>query len=245
MAQWCSDASYVEDLKRRCFAAPHVRPLNLLVDELRAVYPDRFVPYVAPTFGGTNARLLSLFPSPGPATLPATGGSGMLCIENDDPMSARHKALLSEYKVDVCDVVTWNAYPWFGSQWFDDKNFRTKRNEISAMRALSRFLSLLPNLEVVMIHGTVARKAWVKLTEYTPVEFSYAPRVEPGAVHTSRLPTIETWHTSPAVVDPRHRTSAEIVRFTRELHEAFGEAAAILRKPDKWYMDRDGDAPPF
>lgn len=231
MVQWCSDVSYVEDLKGRCLTAPHVRPLNRLIAELRAVQPDRFIPYIAPTFGGTNARVLALFPTPGPGTYPDTGGSGMLCIENDDAMSARHKAFLSEYKIDVCDVVTWNAYPWFGSQWFEDKSVRTKQNEIAARRALSRFLSLLPNLEVVMLHGTVARKAWEKLAEYTPVDLFFAPKVEPGAIHTSRLPAIGTWHTSPAVVDPKHRTPEEIVRFTRELHEAFAEAAAILRKP--------------
>lgn len=225
--QWCSDQSYVEDLLRRRNDEP-VGELNQFVDKLRAQYPDRFVPYIAPTFGGTNARLLALFQAPGPKTVPANGGSGMLCIENDDPTAARHKAFLSGYKIDTCDVVSWNSYPWYSP---DPDPDRSPSDELAATRALSRFLSMLPNLKVVMLHGNVAREAWDRLDRYTPVDTDFGPRVLPGRVHTRRVRAIDSWHLSPRVVDPKSKTPEQIARFSREIHESFQEATAILRGP--------------
>lgn len=241
--QWCSDEAYAHDLRGRCWTAPHVAPLNQFVDELRVIHPDRYVPYIAPTFGGTNARVLALFQDPGPMTFPENGGSGMLCIENDDEMSARHKAFLAEYKIDTCDVVTWNAYPWFGANWYASKKNRTPTDDIAATRTLSRFLSMLPNLRVVMLHGVVAREAWARLADYTPLDLQWAPEVEPGWVHTQNLHAIDSWHMSPAVVDPKLRTPEQIVKFTRELHDSFAEAAAELRDP-RHYIPGPGE-PPF
>ena len=239
--QWCSDEAYVQDLRSRSWRDPHVAPLNQFVDELSAIHPDRFVPRIAPTFGGTNARLLALFQDPGLMTSPENGGSGMLCIDNDDETSARHKAFLTEYKIDTCDVVTWNAYPWFGANRYASKKNRTTRDDIAATRSLSRFLSLLPNLEVVMLHGVVARDAWARLEEYTPLEVEGAPPVPPGWVHTRNLHVIDSWHMSPAVVDPKLRTAAQIEKFTREIHESFAEATSVLRR----YIPGGPYDPPF
>ncbi len=112
--QWCADESYARDLLGRRYD-PHVAPINHFVDMLRRVHPDRFIPYVAPTFGGTNARMLALFQDPGPMTNPRNPrGSGMLCVENADETAARHKSFLAEYKIDTCDILSWNAYPWYG-----------------------------------------------------------------------------------------------------------------------------------
>ncbi|ETT24128.1 Uracil-DNA glycosylase superfamily [Rhodococcus rhodochrous ATCC 21198] len=225
--QWGADQPYVADLLRRRGDA-HVGDLNEFVDKLRLQYPDRFVPYVAPTFGGVNARLLALFQEPGPKTVPANGGSGMLCIDNDDRTAARHKAFLAEYMIDICDVVSWNAYPWLSP---DTGKNRSVEEELAATRALSRFLTMLPNLKVVMLHGHVARNAWRRLEEYTPVDTKYGPAILPGRVHTNRVRAIDSWHLSPRVVNPRFRTPEEIARFTHEIHESFAEAVAVLRGP--------------
>ncbi|MFZ2527003.1 MAG: uracil-DNA glycosylase [Rhodococcus sp. (in: high G+C Gram-positive bacteria)] len=228
--QWCSDESYARDLLRRRYD-PHVAPINTFVDKLRRVHSHRFIPYVASTFGGTNARLLALFQDPGPMTNPANPrGSGMLCVENDDETAARHKAFLAEYKIDTCDILSWNAYPWYGANWYGNKKNRTPVDELAATRALSQLLSLLPNLEVVMLHGVVAKKAWARLDEYTPLQTESGPDVEPGRVHTSRIHPVDSWHLSPRVVDPETKTPEEIDRFTRELHESFSDAAAYLRR---------------
>jgi len=45
----------------------HIEPINLLVDELR-ISERGWLPYVAPMYGGVNARLLSVLRDPGPKT---------------------------------------------------------------------------------------------------------------------------------------------------------------------------------
>ncbi|SEB29090.1 hypothetical protein SAMN04490239_0188 [Rhodococcus koreensis] len=245
--QWCADESYARDLLGRRYD-PHVAPINHFVDMLRRVHPDRFIPYVAPTFGGTNARMLALFQDPGPMTNPRNPrGSGMLCVENADETAARHKSFLAEYKIDTCDILSWNAYPWYGSNLYGNKKDRTRADELAATRALSQLLSMLPNLEVVMLHGVIAKKAWARLDEYTPVEVGGAPEVEPGWVHTSKVHLVHSWHLSPRVVDPETKTPEQVERFTRELHESFADAAAHLRRDrdpwDPWSLSPD--QPPF
>lgn len=258
--QWCSDKEYVEDLWRRR-DDPHVEELNQLITTFRAQHPGRFMPFIAPTFGGRNARLLALFQEPGPKTVPSNVGSGMLCIENDDPTAARHKALLAEYKIDTSDVVSWNAHPWYNPQSDAD---RTPAEELAATRMLSRVLSLLPNLRVVMLHGHAARNAWARLENYTPVDTQVGPMVLPGRVHTRRIRAINSWHLSPRVVDPATKTAEEVARFNREIDKSFLEATAILRgpggaswlawdpddpwfvptyEPDPWEVPRQSDRP--
>ncbi|RYF60573.1 MAG: uracil-DNA glycosylase [Comamonadaceae bacterium] len=209
-AQRCADPAYVRELERRIYD-PHVKPINQLVDQLRAEHPNRFVPYVAPTFGGTNARLLALFQSPGPRADPRMGGSGMLCVENDDPTAARHKGYLELYDIDVRDVVSWNTFPWPGN----DK-YRSLKEQRLATEALEQLLELLPDLEVVMLHGRVAQDAWERLRQHNP----YA---------AGRFCIIETYHTSARLVDPQHNSQSRIDKYESSLHNAFDEASIRLQ----------------
>jgi hypothetical protein len=64
------------------------------VDELRSEGRG-WAPYVAPIYGGVNARLLSVLRDPGPMTDPTARGSGFLCLENDDPAAERFATLLA------------------------------------------------------------------------------------------------------------------------------------------------------
>ncbi len=64
--------------------APHVRPVNELVDELQDLDGRGWLPYVAPAHGGVEATVLSVLRDPGPKAQ-AGVGTGFLCIENDDP----------------------------------------------------------------------------------------------------------------------------------------------------------------
>jgi hypothetical protein len=73
----------------------HIAPINRLVDSLQEA-TGRWLPYVAPMYGGVHARLLSLLRDPGPKTQ-REGGSGFLCMENDDP-TAEAIATLEEFE---------------------------------------------------------------------------------------------------------------------------------------------------
>ncbi len=55
--------------------APHVAPINALVDELIKTAGRGWVPYVSPLYGGVNARVLNIHRDPGPKTHDQQGGS--------------------------------------------------------------------------------------------------------------------------------------------------------------------------
>ena len=89
---------------------PHIAPINQFVDELRR--GGKWAPYVAPMYGGTAARLLSVLRDPGPMTQDDVG-SGFLCMENDDPTAETICGLFQDAGIIGSDIVPWNMYPWY------------------------------------------------------------------------------------------------------------------------------------
>jgi hypothetical protein len=94
--------------------APHVAPINALVDELRDDPSGRgWAPYVSPDYGGVDARVLNIFRDPGPKTHRQHDGSGFLCVENDDASAERFATLQDGAGIAVGETLSWNAYPWY------------------------------------------------------------------------------------------------------------------------------------
>jgi hypothetical protein len=182
----------------------HVEPFNRLVDEIAT--PSEWVPYVAPQYGGVEARLLALFRDPGPKTQ-RIGGSGMLCTENDDPSAERYSNLLANAGISVRDLMAWNIYPWY-------INRKPTLQEIKrGLGPLQQVIDLLPNLRIVMAHGGDAQYAWKLFSRQYPST-------------ASRLQLIETYHTSPQAL----RTPDPLERAAREskLRSDFARAAEAL-----------------
>lgn len=185
---------------------PHIEPFNRMVDELRT--DNEWMPYVAPLYGGTNARVLAIFRDPGPKTQEGSG-SGMLCVENDDPSAERHFNFLKNAGIEHDQLMVWNTYPWY-------INRKPRSSEIDrGLGPLKRVIDLCPNLEVVMAHGGEAQIAWKRFRE------RYTSTVR-------GLETIETYHTSRQALqtaDPEVRAyrSAKLV-------DDFAKAAAVLRR---------------
>jgi hypothetical protein len=92
---------------------PRIAPINRLVDDLQDPARHLWMPYVAPIYGGVNARLLTVLRDPGPKTNVEHGGSGMLCMENDDPSAERMCELYASVNLTPRDSVPWNSYPWY------------------------------------------------------------------------------------------------------------------------------------
>jgi hypothetical protein len=183
---------------------PHVEPFNRLVDEI-ATDSER-VPYVAPQYGGVGARLLALFRDPGPKTQRDVG-SGMLCVENDDPSADRYSHFLGDAGIRVQDLMAWNSYPWYINRKPTPEEIRR------GLGPLKRVVDLLPNLQVVMAHGGDAHYAWKLFSRQHP---SLARRYQ----------LIETYHTSPQALrspDPREREARE-----SKLRDDFARAAEAL-----------------
>jgi hypothetical protein len=156
---------------------PHVAPLNALVDELRDEKSRGWVPYIAPIHGGIDARMLSILRDPGPMTHAETGGSGFLCLENDDPTAERFATLLDEAGLTPSDMNPWNAYPWY-------INRPLTANEWEAgVEPLRRLIVLLPRLQVVMLNGGDAKDTWKRLVAHhqeTTKKLLVLPTYHPG-----------------------------------------------------------------
>jgi hypothetical protein len=134
--------------------APHVKPLNKLVDEFRAG-SDRWLPHVAPMHGGVAARLLWLGSDPGPRPTQAERPQDdFLSVENDDAGSARIGALLKRAGIDTADASPWNAYPWY----IDREP--TAADLKAGLEPLRRVLTLLEQLEVLVLLGSTAERSW-------------------------------------------------------------------------------------
>ena len=188
--------------------APHVAPVNALVDELIDPAGRGWVPYVAPLYGGVHARVLNIFRDPGPKTHARTGGSGFLCTENDDASAERFALLLDGAGIPVSETLSWNAYPWY-------VNRLPRAHELDdGVEPLRRLLRLLPGLRVVMLHGGSAQDGWRRLA-----------RQDPGAA--CRLAVVATYHTSSqAFIGPPPVRAARRAALT----EAFAQTAGILRE---------------
>ncbi|HET8994982.1 MAG TPA: GreA/GreB family elongation factor, partial [Rhodococcus sp. (in: high G+C Gram-positive bacteria)] len=207
--QRCSDKAYRDEMYRRR-ADPNVRSINSYVDRLRSERPGVFIPYVAPTYGGVHARLLTLMQDPGPKTDPANhNGSGMICLENADLTAARQKYFMGQAGIDVSQIVSWNAYPW------PKPHPQTDASDRAAAAALRGFLELLPHLEVMILNGVVARRVWRVMNELDPYI----------AAGVWEFPTR---HTSPKAVDPAKRSVEYIEGVNQDLREKYFAAGQRL-----------------
>jgi hypothetical protein len=189
--------------------APHVKPINELVDALRDGTRG-WMPYVAPLHGGVNASVLSVLRDPGPATQ-AGSGSGFLCIENDDPSAERQLQMFAAVGVRPSDITPWNAYPWY----INAAPRPTQLDE--GVAPLVQVLELMPEVRVVFLQGNHARDSWARLTKRHPAR---ARRVETviATFHPGRQ---ALFHPDPDVRRARaeHRENA-----CRELAVALGRA---------------------
>jgi hypothetical protein len=188
--------------------AEHIAPINDLVDEIRDDATGLWAPYVAPMYGGTSARLLSVLRDPGPKTNTDHGGSGFLCMENDDATAERISGLFAHAGITADDIVPWNAYPWYINK------APTAAQLDAGVEPLRRLVALLPNLQVVMLHGGSAHDSWKRLIRRHP---DIADR---GAT------VIETYHTSRQAF--WHKDPTERQRRADHLHAAFRRASELL-----------------
>ncbi|WP_241665767.1 GreA/GreB family elongation factor [Prescottella subtropica] len=207
--QLCRDKAYRDDLFGRRYA-PSVRLINEYVDELRS-RRHVSIPYVAPTYGGIDARLLTLMQDPGPKTdLANADGSGMICLENVDLSAARQKFFLDEAGIRISEIVSWNAYPW------PKPHPQTGRSDREAAEALRGFLMLIPGLEVVILNGAVAKRVWRVLEE-----------IDPACV--AGISSYPTFHTSERAVNPTQRSVEYIANVHGDLSSKYAAAAHRLR----------------
>lgn len=187
--------------------APHIAPVNDYVDQLRKMARG-WAPYVAPMHGGVEARVLSILRDPGPATQDGVG-SGFICVENNDGSAELQSILLEKAGIAPFDLLPWNAYPWY-------INRAPRASELDAgVQTILHLLDLASKLEVVLLQGGDADRAWRRLL-----------RIAPSVERDRELTVVRTLHPSPQALivrDPDQR-AARVAR----RRDAFHEVAALL-----------------
>lgn len=185
----------------------HIAPINEYVDQLREVGRG-WLPYVAPLHGGIDARVLSILRDPGPATQESLG-SGFLCVENDDGSAELQATYLEEAGLSPRVLLPWNAYPWY-------INRAPRATEVDqGVPAILHLLELAPDIEVVMLQGGDAWKAWDRLLRHAP------------AIERDRgLTVVRTYHPSPQALFVRD-VADRAARVARR-RQAFFEVAKLL-----------------
>ena len=189
------------DVSRRTgLEAPHMRRLVALIDGIRAE-SGRPVPDPDPADGGTEARLLLLLETPGPAV----GSTGMVSRDNPAPTARNLSRFLDSAGIARIDTLIWNAVP-FVIHAPGARNRAPRPAEIrEGLRWLPSLLDLLPQLTVAVLAGRVAGQAFATLSAARP-----------------KLPVVEMPHPSPTIVCTSPAIPARIA-------SALAEAATQLR----------------
>ena len=180
-----------------------IRPLTEYVERLRAAHPGAAVPYFDPTEAGTEARILFLLEAPGPGAVLGRG-SGFVSADNNDQTAANMWQLYKEAGIDRhSDMAAWNVVPWYLG---DGTQIRapTRADWQEAAEATSELISVLPKLEVVVLLGKSAAKAWRELG--------------------LNLPAIEAPHPSPMSVNTRPGVRSQILEALRRAKQLISNA---------------------
>lgn len=184
---------------------PHISPVTDLVNSLRT--PARWLPYVAPLHGGIRSRMLTVLRDPGRGTLDRSG-SGMLSVENDDQTAETMFNLMEMAGLTPSEFTLWNAYPWFIDRAPTSAEMR------EAVPTLATLVAMMPELEVVILHGRQAQDAW---------RFGLAGHRD---IRRRRLIVLETYH--PSVQALRTPSPQERARRVAHRIDTWREAGEIL-----------------
>jgi hypothetical protein len=197
------DAAFRADQESR-LREPHIAPITDYIQGLRDTSGE-WVPWIAPLHGGIEARVLSVLRDPGPM-VHHLGGSGMLCIENDDQTAETLYGLVAGAGLTPRDINPWNAYPWYINKKPTPVQLR------AATPTLLGLIELMPKLEVVVLQGEDAQAAWRMALRELP------------ALRRRRLEVFETYHPSVQALrspdpDERERRVQERIDTWREVGE--------------------------
>jgi uracil-DNA glycosylase len=103
---------------------------------------------------------LFLRESPGPRAS-AEHGSGLVSTDNDDRSAERFWRLSREAGLSRDGYISWNAVPWYVSGTAKNQN-ATADDGKHALPYLHDFVSLLPDLQVVVVMGSFAQRWWFR-----------------------------------------------------------------------------------
>ncbi len=137
---------------------PHVAPLVTLADQIARGQglPAGVgaVPYPDPDGSGVHARVLFLLNDPGQGARVDSGGTGMLCLLNNDQTTRKQLDAIRFSGIERRLTLRWNAIPWPVAP--NERN----RNVSSAASALLLLVEKLQSLRGLVALGEYAGKVW-------------------------------------------------------------------------------------
>ena len=142
--------------RRAMLDLPHIAPLTRFAADLR-IRHNIEVPDFDPLDGGIRARILFLKEKPGPMTSASRSGrvgSGFISRDNDDPTAEATFRFMSAAGIPREDTLMWNVVPgWNGTRKI------TRQELIDGVAEVRNLMSLLPDIEVVVLVGKKAARA--------------------------------------------------------------------------------------
>ena len=125
---------------------------------------DLFSVALDPANGNLTAKVLLVLEAPGPGAV----ASKRVSINNDDPTARNLKALLAKGELTSADLIIWNVVPWYcGNEEKTKIEVPSAKDVAEGIESLCTFVALLKNLKAIVLVGSTARKAHVRLSAKT------------------------------------------------------------------------------
>ena len=162
---------------------PHISPLTAFVETIRKETGlTREIPYFDPLDGGINAKCLFLFEAPGPRAV----YSGFISRNNPDESAKNFFELNRQADLPREITISWNIVPWYiGS---GTKIRPANKYDIDeGRRYLLNLLSLLQNLQIIVLGGKKAQKAEALITANYP-EITIVKMPHPSPLFVNNAP---------------------------------------------------------
>ena len=189
--------------RRSMLCEPHISPLVAYANQILVKHMGNCeIPYFDPCDGGIAAKVLLLLEAPGGKAV----GSGFISRNNPDPTARTLCELLGQAGLRRRDTIIWNIVPWYVGT--GSRIRATRKSDIStALPHFQDLLTLLPNLQAIVLMGRKAQTSKQQLAQLTDVRF------------------FESWHPSQQVMNRWPERRGEIL-------QTFLEAAAFIESTD-------------
>lgn len=160
---------------------PAVLELNRLIWRISNCEgaPDT-LPYLDPTYGGVDAKVILLLKAPQADADPRRGAGRLISLDNDDEVAATLFEMFRDLEIDRRRCVAWNICP------FEIGQFNPSDTELAKGKTYFRsFIELLHRPHTVLVMGSKVRDGWEKhaFGEVSPgMNVVFAPSPSPPGI---------------------------------------------------------------
>ena len=144
---------------------------------------EHYVPGFDPDNGNGAAKYLLVLEAPGPTACE----TGVISLNNPDQTASNLKEQLDQAGIQSCDMAIWNVVPWYvGDVERNRIRAPTAQEVLDGIEHLKKLVSLLPNLQCIVLVGASARRAHIPLSATTNARILACHHPSPRALNTNR-----------------------------------------------------------